>query len=177
MFKIQGIYTKLTNYRDVITMISIGVRFNSCTAVLGDSLGSFGDGVLGKLSWKKESDSSLDLSGGESVLLVVSYELRWLKSDLLEDIVDEGVHDVHWSLGNTSLWVHLLQDSVDVNWESFSSSLLVSSLACGFLSFLGYLLGSGGSFSWSNGLLWCHFVDVGCVVWILIIITLRLLLY
>ena len=43
-------------------------------AVLGDGLGSLGDGVLGEFSWKEESDSGLDLSGGESVLLVVSNE-------------------------------------------------------------------------------------------------------
>ena len=63
--------------------------------VLGDSLGSLGDGVLGELSWEEESDSGLDLSGGESVLLVVSDESGGLSGNLLEDVVDERVHDAH----------------------------------------------------------------------------------
>ena len=81
--------------------------------------------MLGELSWEDELDSRLDLLGGEGVLLVVSDELGGLGGDLLEDIVDEGVHDGHGSLGDTSLWVNLLQDSVDVDRESLDS-LLVS---------------------------------------------------
>ena len=81
--------------------------------------------MLGELSWEDELDSRLDLLGGEGVLLVVSDELGGLGGDLLEDIVDEGVHDGHGSLGDTGLWVNLLQDSVDVDGESLDS-LLVS---------------------------------------------------
>ena len=47
-----------------------GIRYGG--GVLGDSFGSLRDGMLGELTWKEKSDSSLDLSGGESVLLVVS---------------------------------------------------------------------------------------------------------
>ena len=105
-------------------------------AVLGDSLGSLRDGVLGELSGKEESDSSLDLSGGESVLSVVSNKSGGLVSDLLEDVVDEGVHDGHGSLGDSGLWVNLLQDSVDVHGEGLgslsSSSLLLGSLVSGW---------------------------------------------
>ena len=54
--------------------------------------------MLSKLTWEEKSDSGLDLSGGESVLLVVSDESGGLVGDLLEDIVDEGVHDGHGSL-------------------------------------------------------------------------------
>ena len=104
--------------------------------VLGDGLGSLGDGVLGELSWEEESDSSLDLSGGESVLSVVSDESGGLLGDLLEDVVDEGVHDGHGSLGDSSLWVDLLEDSVDVHREGLgslsSSSLGLSSLLSGW---------------------------------------------
>ena len=73
--------------------------------------------MLGKLSWEEESDGGLDFSGGEGVLLVVSDELGGLTGDLLEDVVDEGVHDAHGSLGDSSLWVHLLEHSVDVDGE------------------------------------------------------------
>lgn len=71
--------------------------------------------MLGEFSWEEESDGGLDLSGGESVLLVVSYELGGFQSDLLEDVVDEGVHDAHGLLGDSGFWVDLLQHSVDVD--------------------------------------------------------------
>ena len=84
--------------------------------------------MFSELSWEDESDGSLDLAGGESVLLVVSNELGSLKADLLEDILDEGVHDVHGSLGDTSVGVDLLEDSVDVDREGFGSLLLLFSV-------------------------------------------------
>jgi hypothetical protein len=80
-------------------MKDIHVSNCSVGGVLGDGLGSLRDGVLGELSWEEELDGGLDLSGGESVLLVVSDELGRLGGDLLEDVVDEGVHDGHGSLG------------------------------------------------------------------------------
>ena len=43
-------------------------------AVLGDGLGALADGVLSKLTWKEESNGSLDFAGRESVLAVVSHE-------------------------------------------------------------------------------------------------------
>ena len=72
------------------------------------------------------------------MLLVVSDKSGGLGGDLLEDIVDERVHDAHGSLGDSSLWVHLLEDSVDVDGEGLGSSLLWGSL----LGSLGW--GSGG---------------------------------
>ena len=114
-------------------------RTHNCSlvrGVLGHGLGSLGNGVLGEFSWQEESDGGLDFSGGESVLLVVSDELGGLGSDLLEDVVDEGVHDGHGSLGDASLWVNLLEDSVDVDSERFDSLLLLDDhvLLGGFLS-------------------------------------------
>ena len=105
--------------------------------------------MLSKLTWEEKSDSGLDLSGGESVLLVVSDESGGLVGDLLEDIVDEGVHDGHGSLGDTSLGVNLLEDSVDVDGEglgSLGSSLWGNSL----LALLSWGVSSGFS---------CHFVN------------------
>ena len=102
---------------------------------LGDGLGALGDGVLGELTGEEEADGSLDLAGGESVLLVVADEAGALRGDLLEDIVDEGVHDAHGSLGDASLGVDLSEDSVDVDGESLlSSSAGGSSLLGGNLS-------------------------------------------
>ena len=83
--------------------------------------------MLGKLSGEHEADGGLDLSGGEGGLLVVGGELAGLGGDALEDVVDEGVHDAHGSLGDTSLWVDLLEDSVDVDGEGLGSlGLLLS---------------------------------------------------
>ena len=109
-------------------------------AVLGDSLGSLRDGVLGELSGKEESDSSLDLSGGESVTLVVADEAGGLSGNLLEDVVDEGVHDAHGSLGDTGVLVDLLEDSVDVHREGLSTA-----------SAVGLLGGSAGSGGFAGG--------------------------
>ena len=97
--------------------------------------------MLGELSWEEESDGSLDLFAGESVLLVVSDKLGGLKGDLLEDVVDEGVHDAHGLLGDSSVWVDLLENSVDVDGEGFDSLSLLSSLG---LHSLLLLLGSWG---------------------------------
>ena len=71
--------------------------------------------MLGELTGEEEADGGLDLAGGEGVLLVVADETGRLGGDLLEDIVDEGVHDAHGLLGDAGLWVHLLEDAVDVD--------------------------------------------------------------
>ena len=95
--------------------------------------------MLGEFTWEEESDGSLDLSAGQGVLSVVSNELGGLKGDLLEDVLDERVHDVHASLGNASLWVDLLEDSVDVYGEGFGS--------------LSSAVGGTSLLAWSGGLL------------------------
>ena len=106
--------------------------------------------MLGELTGEEEADGGLDLAGGESVLLVVSDEAGALGSDLLEDIVDERVHDAHGSLGDAGLGVHLLEDTVDVDGEGLGSSLLGGSL-------LGGLGGGAGCGSLSGSFLG-HFV-------------------
>jgi len=105
---------------------------------LGDSLGALGHSMLGELTGKHETDSSLDLSGRKSGLLVVTSKTGSLGGDAVEDIVDEGVHDGHASLGDTSVVVDLLQHLVDVGRVRFHS-LLVSG-ASGLLGSLHALL-------------------------------------
>merc|ERR1719362_2664649 len=95
--------------------------------VLGDSLGALRDGVLGELTGEQETDSGLVLSAGENVRLVVADRAEGLTSNLLEDVVDEGVHDAHGLLGDTGLGVNLLEDTVDADGEGLSASLVGSS--------------------------------------------------
>jgi len=80
----------------------------------GNCLGSLRNGVLGKFTWEHESDGSLNLAGGKGGLLVVSGELSGFSGDTFEDIVNEGVHDRHSLLTDTSIGVNLLQYLIDV---------------------------------------------------------------
>ena len=74
---------------------------------LSDSLGALRDSVLGKLSWKDEPDSSLDLARGDCGLLVVSGQLSSLRGNFVEDVVDEAVEDGHSLGADASIGVHL----------------------------------------------------------------------
>jgi hypothetical protein len=108
--------------------------------------------VLSELTGEEEADGGLDLSGGQSVLLVVADELGRLKGDLLEDVIDERVHNVHRSLGDADLGVDLLQHTVDVDGEGLNSAAVsrlgsLGSSTC----FLGGLLSSGGALSGAGG--------------------------
>jgi hypothetical protein len=123
---------KNTNFI-VCTDTSLISRLSGGGGELGDGLGSLRDGVLSKLTRKEETDGGLDLAGREGRLLVVSGELGGLKSDLVKDVVDEGVEDGDTSLGDTSLRVDLLEDLVDVR------RVALDSLLGGFTSLLGGL--------------------------------------
>ena len=79
----------------------------------------FGDGVLGEFTRQDQSHGGLDFSGRHGRLLVVSGELGGFRGDLLEDVVDEGVHDGHRLGGDAGVRVHLLQDLVDVDLVGF----------------------------------------------------------
>jgi len=51
--------------------------------------------VLGKLTRKQETDSSLDFPRRDRRPLVVVGETRSLSSDPLKDVIYKGVHDGH----------------------------------------------------------------------------------
>ena len=107
--------------------------------VLGDSLGSLRDSVLSELSWKDQSDSSLDLSASDGGSLVVVSQSGCLSSNSLKHIIDKAVHDAHGLAGDSSVRVNLLQNLVDVDsiaFLPFSLPLLVSSSGCFSLSCL-----------------------------------------
>ena len=122
-------------------------KANLSRGVLGDSLGTLRDGVLGQLTWKDKSDSSLNFSGGDGRLLVVSGELGSFSGDLLEDIVDEGVHDAHGLGADTSVRVNLLENLVDVDLVGLDLGLLLLAGDSLLHGLLGWLL---------IGFLWWH---------------------
>lgn len=103
--------------------------------VLRDRLGPLTHRVLSELPWQQESHSCLNLSAAQRLLPVVPHKLRALQWDLLEDIVDEAVHDRHAPLADSDLWVHLLQHSVDVDWVGLLSLPVPVALGPGHGSF------------------------------------------
>ena len=111
--------------------------------VLSDSLGSLRDSMLGKLSWKDQSDSSLDLSACDGGSLVVVSQSGCLSCDSLKHIIDKAVHDAHGFARNSSVRMNLLENLVDIDTIALlppSFPFLVSSSGCFSLScFLGSL--------------------------------------
>ena len=118
--------------------------------VLGDGLGTLGDGVLGELTREEESDSSLDLTGGDGGPLVVVGESAGLGGDSLEQIVDERVHDGHGLGGDSGVRVDLLQHLVDVDGVGLLPSQLLLLLVA-LVDCLGGLAGLLGGFSRNLG--------------------------
>ena len=109
--------------------------------VLGDSLGSLRDGVLGQLSGKDQTDGGLDFPAGDGGTLVVVGKTGSFTGNSLKDVVDERIHDAHSLAGDTSVWMDLLQDLVDVDGVTLTSLLPATSLSCG-LGGLSCLLGT-----------------------------------
>ena len=64
--------------------------------------------MLGKLTRKNEADCGLDLSGGDSWLLVVTSQRGSLHSNLLKDVSNERIQNGHSFGGNACVGVHLL---------------------------------------------------------------------
>ena len=81
--------------------------------------------MLRKLAGENQPDGRLDLARGDSRLLVVAREPGRLEGDLLEDVVDERVHDAHRLGGDAGVRVHLLEHLVDVDLVGLSLGLLL----------------------------------------------------
>jgi hypothetical protein len=88
---------------------------NLSRSKFGDGLGALRDGVLGELAGEDEAHRGLDLAGGDGGLLVVVGEAGGFLRELLEDVVDEGVHDGHGLGGDPDVRVHLLEHLEDVD--------------------------------------------------------------
>ena len=107
---------------------------------LGHGLGALGHGVLGELAGEDEAHGGLDLARGQRRLLVVAGQTAGLGGNALEDVVDEGVHDGHSLLGDTSIRMDLLEDLVDVGRVRFGTLGSLLSAGAGLLRCLGRLL-------------------------------------
>uniref|UniRef100_A0A453T245 Uncharacterized protein n=1 Tax=Aegilops tauschii subsp. strangulata TaxID=200361 RepID=A0A453T245_AEGTS len=112
---------------------------------LGDGLGALGHCVLGELAGEDEAYGGLDLPGRDGGLLVVAGELGGLAGELLEDVVDEGVHDGHGLGGDADVRVHLLQHLEDVDLVRLHAllGLLLLLVSAALLGLRGPLLGLG----------------------------------
>ena len=82
---------------------------------LGNRLGPFRNSVFRQLSRQDESHGRLNLPGSDRGLLVVPRELGRLAGELLEDVVDETVHDPHRFARDPDVGVDLLQHLEDVD--------------------------------------------------------------
>ena len=96
--------------------------------------------MLRELTREDQSDGSLDLSRTEDSLVVISNKATCLRSNLLESVVNQRVHDGDGSLADTNVRMDLLEDTNDVSAVRLLSlsmsldSLLRSSLLDNFLS-------------------------------------------
>ena len=114
-------------------------------SVLGDSFGALADGVLCQFSGEKEAHCGLHFTAADGRLLVVLTETGSFGGDAFENVVDEAVHDGHGATRNSSIWVDLLQNLVDVDAVALlplPTPLLVGIGPGSLGSFLGTLLGN-----------------------------------
>lgn len=129
---------------------TIAARYLLGAGILGDGFCSFADGVLGKFSGQKETNSSLDLSASDRRAAIVVRQSRRFCGDTLEDVVDEAVHDGHCLAGDASVGMNLLEDFVNVDGIRLPPSatmLLVACASClGFAD--GLLCAFGCWFRW-----------------------------
>ena len=108
--------------------------------VLGDSLGSFTDCVLGQFTGQGQSNCSLDLTARDGCSFVVVRKSWSFTSNSFKDVVHEAVHDWHCFGADSSLGVNLLQHFVDVERVGFSSLLFLLLVSCWrLLSFASFL--------------------------------------
>ena len=79
--------------------------------------------MLLQLSWDSEFDSGLKISGSDCQRLAGPTELRRISCDLLIDLENHRVESLHRLFGDPNLWMHLLQNSIDIGLDSILLSL------------------------------------------------------
>ncbi|KAJ8667774.1 hypothetical protein QAD02_009437 [Eretmocerus hayati] len=144
-------YTEHAKRKTVTAMDVVYALKRQGPGVLGDGLGSLGNGVFGQFTGQKETDGSLDFPGGDGRPLVVVGQTGGLSGDALEDVVDEAVHDGHGLAGDTGVGVHLLQHLVDVDGVRLAPLLVLL-----------LLVALGDVLDGLSGLLHCLAAGFGC---------------
>ena len=81
--------------------------------VLGNCLGSLRNSMLGKLSRKKKSNSSVDFSRSYGMSFVVFGQTRSFGSNPLKQIITKTVHDAHRLRSYSGIRMDLLQHLVN----------------------------------------------------------------
>jgi hypothetical protein len=145
--------TQLSGMSDPIRLLALLlIGTTDGGVILGNGLGTLRDGMLGQLSGEEETDSSLNLSRGDGLTLVVASKTTSLGGDTLKDIINKRVHDSHGLVGDTSIGVNLLENLVDegavrVVVTTLGGVLLVALLSNNLLrlGFLGLRGSRGGS--------------------------------
>jgi len=89
------------------TATNIAVEF-------GHGLGSFGNGVLGKLTRQVEPNRSLNLSRSNNFLLIDTGKVLRFDHNAKEQVLNEVVHDLHRLHAQPRIGVHLLEHFVYV---------------------------------------------------------------
>jgi len=127
-----------------IHLLASGLARGLRASELGHSLGTLENGVLGKLTRKKQTNRVHDLPGGDGVALVGAGKVASLGGNAVKDIVDEGVHDLHGVLADEGVGVDRVEHLVDggrvrgvVTLPAGGLGGLASLLSCSGLLFLG----------------------------------------
>jgi len=148
-------------YRQIIVKFNIFVSsyisleifhlFGAC--ILGHGLSTFGYSVFSQLSRKNQANRCLNFTWWDSRTFVVFSQTRCLLGDTLEDVIDKRVHDGHCLWWDSSIWMNLLENSIDVNRVWLLSWLLSFLLtSANSLDFLNSLFGPFSRWLWW----WCH---------------------
>ena len=69
--------------------------FCSRASELGDGLGTLRNGVLGQFTGQHTPDRGVNVPRSDGGFIVVAGKSRRFLGKLLEDVVDEAVHDSH----------------------------------------------------------------------------------
>ncbi|CAK9140159.1 unnamed protein product [Ilex paraguariensis] len=120
------------------------------TSKLGDGLSSLRNSMFSQLTRQNQPHSSLNLPRSNRGFLVIPREFRRLLSKLLENVIDEAVHNHHGLARNPNVRVDLLQNLEDVHLVCLRAPLhpllfLISGSRC--TTVFGQLLPALGFFS------------------------------
>ena len=115
-FRKSGCSLTSSPYMMSIPIYSFFIRCSHslCRGKFGHRFCPFRYSVFRELTRQHEPYRCLDLTRGESRLLVVCGKLASLASDTTEDVVDEGIHYGHSLLADAGIGMNLFQHLVNI---------------------------------------------------------------